>query len=430
MMSDLLWTLGIIALTVIVSIFAYLDRVYRELERVPTGRLRERLEAFEQKIEPRLGFDRRAASSLASLVTHLWLAALLAITLVAVLTHEHVMWHMVIELIFIVGTEIVVALHFVPSVLLARSGTRWLAAATPAIRVCYVIASPLETVVSLGRLLAELKEEHEPGGETAQEAAIEALMEAAQEEGLLEKDEARLIEQVVEFGDKRVKDMMTPRPDVAAISVSASVEDLRRLFIETKFSRLPVYEASLDDVLGIAYARDVMAISEREAPSRSVRELVRPVLMVPESKLGSDLLREMQLKKQQMAIVIDEYGLVAGLVTTEDLVEEIVGELGDEDRRQAPDVIREAPDVIVLRGSVGIEKMEEMLGVDLDRERTGDASTIAGLLNHLAGHVPRAGEVVTTDGLRFEILEANQRKVLRLRARRTPAVPASRPASS
>ncbi len=430
MMGGLAWTLGIIALTAVVSIFAYLDRVYRELERVPTGRLRQRLEAFEQKIEPRLGFDRRAGSSLASLVTHLWLAALLAVTLIAVLRHERVMWHAVLELIFIVGTEIVVGLHFVPSVLLARSGTRWLAAVTPAIRVCYLIASPLETVVSLGKLLAELKEEHEPGVEAEQEAAIEALVEAAQEEGLLEKDEARLIEQVVEFGDKRVKDMMTPRPDVIGIPASASIEDLRRLFIETKFSRLPAYETSLDDVVGIVYARDVMAISEREAPSRSVRELIRPVLMVPESKLGSDLLREMQLKKQQMAIVIDEYGLVAGLVTTEDLVEEIVGELGEEDRKQVPDVIREAPDVVVLRGSVGIEKLEEMLNIELDRERTGDATTIAGLLNHLAGHVPRAGEVVATDGLRFEILEANQRKVLRLRARRMPPVPASGSAAS
>ena len=319
---------------------------------------------------------------------------------------------------FIIGTEIVVALHFVPSVLLARSGTRWLVPITPLIHACFVVASPLETAVSLGKLLAELKEEHETGIEAGQGDAIGALVEAAREEGLLEKDEARLIEQVVEFGDKRVKDVMTPRPDIVAISASATVEDLRRLMVESKFSRLPVYENSLDDILGIVYGRDVMAIPDREAPRRVVRELLRPVLMVPETKMGSELLREMQLKHQQMAIVIDEYGLVAGVVTAEDLVEEIVGEIGEEDRRPVPDVIREAPDTLVLRGSVAIEKLEEMLGVELDRERTGDATTIAGLLNHLAGHVPRPGEIVDTDGLRFEILEANQRKVLRLRARR------------
>ncbi len=417
-MSALLWTLGVLALTVIVSVFAYLDRVYRELDRVPTGRLRERLEAFEETIEPRLKFDRRTAASLASLVTHLWLAALLAVTLTAVLRREPVMWHAVLELIFVIGTEIVVGLHFVPSVLLARSGTRWLEPIVPLIRACFVVASPLETAVSLGKLLAELKEEHEPGIGAEQDHAIGALVEAAREEGLLEKDEARLIEQVVEFGDKRVKDVMTPRPDIVAISASATVEDLRRLMVESKLSRLPVYENTLDDVVGIVYGRDVMAIPDREAPRRIVRELMRPVLMVPETKMGSELLREMQLKHQQMAIVIDEYGLVAGLATVEDLVEEIVGEIGEEDRRPVPDVIREAPDTLVLRGSVAIEKLEEMLGVELDRERTGDATTIAGLLNHLAGHVPRPGEIVDTDGLRFEILEANQRKVLRLRARR------------
>jgi putative hemolysin len=417
-MSAFLWTFGVLALTVIVSVFAYLDRVYRELERVPTGRLRERLEAFEETIEPRLRFDRRVAGSLASLVTHLWLAALLAVTLTAVLRREPVIWRAVMELVFIIGTEIVVALHFVPSVLLARSGTRWLEPIVPVIRACFVVASPLETVVSLGKLLAELKEEHETGIEAGQGDALGAFVEAAQEEGLLEKDEARLIEQVVEFGDKRVKDVMTPRPDIVAISASATVEDLRRLMVESKFSRLPVYENSLDDILGIVYGRDVMAIPDREAPRRVVRELMRPVLMVPETKMGSELLREMQMKHQQMAIVIDEYGLVAGVVTAEDLVEEIVGEIGEEDRRPVPDVIREAPDTLLLRGSVAIEKLEEMLGVELDRDRTGDANTIAGLLNHLAGHVPRPGEVVDTDGLRFEILEANQRKVLRLRARR------------
>jgi putative hemolysin len=388
-MTELLWTLGVVALTVAVSVFAYVDRVYRELDRVPTGRLRERLEAFEELIEPRLKFDRRTAASLASLVTHLWLAALLAVTLTAVLRRETVIWHAVLELIFIIGTEIVVALHFVPTVLLARSGTRWLAPIVPVIHACFVVASPLETMISLGKLLAELKEEHEPG-----------------------------LGVVVEFGDKRVKDVMTPRPDIVAISASATVEELRRLMVESKLSRLPVYESTLDDVVGIVYSRDVMAIPDRDAPRRIVRELIRPVLMVPETKMGSELLREMQLKHQQMAIVIDEYGLVAGLATVEDLVEEIVGEIGEEDRRPVPDVIREAPDTLVLRGSVAIEKLEEMLGVELDRERTGDAATIAGLLNHLAGHVPRPGEIVDTDGLRFEILEANQRKVLRLRARR------------
>lgn len=423
-MSSLAWTLGVLALVLIVSIFGTIDRVYRELERVPGGRLRQRLEAFEATIEPRLRFDRRTAAELASLATHLWLAGLLAVTIAAVLAREPAAWRGAIELVFIIAAEIVVALHLVPSFLLARAGTRWLLPLAPAIRATFVVASPFETAVSLGKLLAELKEEQEPGSGSKQDEAIEAIVEAAREEGLLERAEAQLIEQVVEFGDKRVKEMMTPRPDVVAIAAGASVEDLRRRLVETKYSRLPVFEGTLDDVVGIVYSRDVMAISDRDAPRRQVRELMRPAMLVPEAKYGSDLLREMQAKHQQMAIAIDEYGMVAGIVTVEDLVEEIVGEIGEEDRKPAPEVVRESGDSLVLRGSVAIEKLEELLGVELDPERTGESSTIAGLLNHLAGHVPRAGEVVDAAGLRFEILEANQRKVLRLRARRWPAASA------
>ena len=185
-----------------------------------------------------------------------------------------------------------------------------------------------------------------------QQQAIEAFVDAATEEGIIEQDEARLIEQVVEFGDKRVRDVMTPRPDVIAIRDSATLEELRELVVKTKFSRLPVYDKSLDDIIGIVMARDMLAIPDREAAHRTVRELMRPALFVPETKFGSELLKDMQRKNQQMAIVIDEYGLMAGIVTIEDLVEEIVGEIGEEDRAPSPDVVREPSGALVIRGSV------------------------------------------------------------------------------
>ncbi len=173
-------------------------------------------------------------------------------------------------------------------------------------------------------------------------------------------------------------------------------------------------------------ARDMLEVPDRDAAHRTVRELMRPALFVPETKLGSELLKEMQRKNQQMAIVIDEYGLMAGVVTVEDLVEEIVGDIGEEDRRPAPDVVRESGGSMVIRGSVPIDKVAELFGVQLDEssEQSG-ATTIAGLLNAVAGHVPRTGEVIDSDGIRFEVLEANQRKVLRVRARRVPASAAS-----
>jgi len=172
-------------------------------------------------------------------------------------------------------------------------------------------------------------------------------------------------------------------------------EALRKLVVETKFSRLPVYEGSLEDIIGVVFAHDLLQIAERDTASRRVRELVRPALFVPESKLGSELLKEMRQKNQHMAIVVDEHGSVAGIVTVEDLVEEIVGEIGEEDRRPAPDVIRESAGSLIMRGSVPVEKVGELLGIQLaaSPEHSG-ATTVAGLLNSVAGHVPRTGEVV------------------------------------
>jgi CBS domain containing-hemolysin-like protein len=171
----------------------------------------------------------------------------------------------------------------------------------------------------------------------------------------------------------------------------------------------------------------MLKIPEREAPHRYVRELVRPALFVPETKMGSELLKEMQRKNQQLAIVIDEYGLVGGIVTVEDLVEEIVGEIGEEDRPLAPDVVREPAGSFVLRGSVSLEKLKDLFGIEFGEspENTG-AATLAGLLNSVVGHVPLTGEKIDYDGLQFEVLEANQRKVLRLRARRAAGAAQSR----
>ena len=230
---------------------------------------------------------------------------------------------------------------------------------------------------------------------------------------------------MVEFSDKRVREVMTPRPDVVAITAAATIEQLRRLLVETKFSRIPVYEGDLEEIIGIVYARDLLQIPEREHARRTVRELTRPALFVPETKLGSRLLKEMQQKNQQMAIAVDEYGSVAGVVTIEDLVEEIVGEIGEEDRPPAPDVVRENDGSLILRGSVSLEKLRELFSVEVEMAHDQPAMTVAGLLNRVAGHVPAPGERIDCDGLRFEVLEANQRKVLRVRARKhaTPTQP-------
>jgi putative hemolysin len=417
-MPSLLYSIAVLALATGLVVFSYLDRVYRELGRPWTGRIHKHLDEFEADIEPRFHMERRSAALAFSLLARLWLVLVAAVTARGVIFFVPGTWEAALEMVVFLSAEVVIAMQFLPSLLLAGLSGNWVAPFVPFVRLFVWIIWPLQAILEFNVSILHLSEE-ETSEPVAEQQAIEAFVDAATEEGIIEQDEARLIEQVVEFGDKRVRDVMTPRPDVIAIRATATLEELRDLVVDTKFSRLPVYEKSLDDTQGIVMARDMLEVPDRDAGRRTVRELMRPALFVPETKFGSELLKEMQRKNQQMAIVIDEYGLMAGVVTIEDLVEEIVGEIGEEDRRPAPDVVRESGGAMVLRGSVPLDKIGELFGVTLDAAtQHSNATTIGGLLNALAGHVPRAGETIESDGIRFDVLEANQRKVLRVRARR------------
>jgi putative hemolysin len=414
----------VLMLTAGLPVFAYLDRVYRELGRVTTGRVHQHLDAFEAIIEPRLHMNRARAAATFNLLARLWLVLVATMTAHGITAFVVSNWEAAAEMIIFLGFEVFALMQFLPSVLLAGAPGNWTLPFLPLIRIAVWIVWPVQEILDLLVSVLNLGEE-EADTPVADQQAIEKFVEAATEEGIIEQEEARLIEQVVEFGETRVRDVMTPRPDVAAIPASASLEELRRLMIRTKYSRVPVYEKSLDDIMGIAMSRDMLEVPDSDAARRTVRELMRPALFVPESKFGSELLKEMQRKSQQMAIVIDEYGLMAGVVTVEDLVEEIVGEIGEEDRRPAPDVVRESGGAAVVRGSVPVDKIPDIFGVEFsEAAEHGNASTVAGLLNSIAGHVPRTGEIIEFDGLRFEVLEANQRKVLRVRVRPVAAAPA------
>jgi CBS domain containing-hemolysin-like protein len=423
-MEILLFMLGVVALIAGLVVFSYLDRIYRELGRVTTGRVHANLDIIEAEVEPRIGMERRSAALTFDLLSNLWLVLTALVSAEGVYQFVPPMLEANLELIFLLTAEILIGVHFLPYFLLTRTTGRWIVPVLPVLRIFIWAVWPLRAMVDVAVSLTHLAQDEEPESIAARrtgQEGIEALVEAAEEEGILKREHAELIEQMVEFGDKRVREVMTPRPDIVGIPASATIEQLRRVLVETKYSRIPVYDKSLDDVIGVAMGRDVLHIPEKEAPQRSVRDIARPVIFVPETKLGSHLLKELQQKRQQVAIVVDEYGSVAGLVTIEDLVEEIIGEISEEDRAPVPDVVREADGVVLLRGSVSLEKVGDLLGVELDRSaRDPGSTTIAGLLNAVAGHVPTSGEVVEYDGLRFEVLEANQRKVLRLRARRVP----------
>ena len=245
---------------------------------------------------------------------------------------------------------------------------------------------------------------------------IQAFIDVGEEEGILEESESELIQSIFEFSDKRVGEVMRPRPQIVAISAAATLAEARRLIIEAKYSRIPVYRDQIDHIEGILYVRDLLAALEDENTTTKVSQCIRPAYFVPESKPVRQLLEDMQKAKVQMAIVIDEYGGVAGLVTIEDIVEEIVGEIEDEDRAAASDreMVRSEDGSYLVDGATEIKKVELLFDKEIEAD---DFKTVAGLVINELGHVPVQGEKLRFKGLEFEVTEADNRRVNRLRLR-------------
>src|SRR5271156_4830442 len=419
--QNMAFIVRIVLLAIGLPIFSYLTLIYRESGRMTTGRVREHLEIFEAEIEPKLRINRRSGGRTFRILGHFLLAFLVLETTRGVVYFVPGKWESFVEFCVFLTLEVVIAMHFIPDTLLYRTDGRWLLPLLPLVRGAMWLVWPARVFLEGAESLARISEhEVEKTEEQRTEEGIEALVEAAEEEGIIEPEQADLIEQVVEFSDKRVREGMTPRPDIIAIAADASLEELHAKFVETKFSKMPVFEKTLDEIYGVVNAQELLHIADSDLPRRKVRELARPALFVPETKAGSDLLREMRQKGQPMAIIIDEHGSVAGLATVEDLVEEIVGESGNEGRPPAPDVVREADGGLVMRGSMDITDVEELLGVRFGGESYETGTTIAGLLSHVSGKVPAAGDKIEMEGFCFEVLEANQRKVLRLRISKLP----------
>jgi putative hemolysin len=414
-----LFALGVLLLASFLPVYSYLALIYRELGRMTTGPVHEHLDIFEAEIEPKLEINRRSAGRSFRILGHFWLAFLVLQTTRGVGIFVHGFWESVIELAAFIVLEVVIAMHFIPDMLLYRTTGRWLLPLLPFVRASLVLVWPVRVFLEGAESLARISEaETEKTEAQRTEEGIEALVEAAEEEGIIEPEQAELIEQVVEFSDKRVREVMTPRPDIVAISAGCTLEELHAKFTETGFTRLPVFEGTLDDILGIAHSQDLLQVADADLPKKQVRELMRPALFMPETKAGSDLLREMRQKDQTMAVIIDEHGSVAGIATMEDLVEEIVGESGSEATHPKLEMVREGSSSLVMRGSTAIGHVEEMLGVQFGENADETVTTIAGLLSHVSGKVPAPGERFDLEGFRFEVLEANQRKVLRVRAQK------------
>ena len=231
-----------------------------------------------------------------------------------------------------------------------------------------------------------------------------------------EQEERKLLQSVVEFGDTLVREVMTPRPDIVAVKSTASLSELRALFTEQQYSRFPVYGENLDDVLGFVFVKDLVTIAvEEDVPV--IERLMRPVYAVPETKRVADLLKEFQQKQIQSAIVHDEYGGTAGLVTVEDLLEEIVGEIRDEYDVESEPIVNEGDGSFVFDGTVGVDDVAERLQIEIERQ---GFETVGGYLLSRLGRVPRVGEILTVENVDVEILEGERRRIQRVRMRRRP----------
>jgi CBS domain containing-hemolysin-like protein len=419
----------VVLLAVIETLASYISRVYSEFGKILAREIEENLDAWEELIEPQLGLTREHAAICAAVLQQLALG-IIALEFGAVLFDRgpHFARPTSAEVAqAVLGVVLVVVFcnQLLPSLLFNRTRGRWAARLIWPIRLLLWLMTPITVFVRFFFSVAALAEEPASAQEEAA-VDVEALLEAGEEEGILEESDRDLVRSAVEFGDKLVREVMTPRPEVFAVPASTTLEQFLELLREHNFSRVPVYAASLDNVTGIAFAHDLLQIADEEARTRTVASIQRPAEFVPETKRGYELLREMQREKQHMRIVIDEYGGVSGLVTIEDLLEQIVGNIKDEHEEDAPpgsvnaEPQREPSGVWLVPGSFPVDQLPDLFGEQpglSGLDEAYEATTLGGLVSEIEGRIPLAGEVVLLEpmGLRIEVVASTGRRVERLR---------------
>jgi putative hemolysin len=405
----------IVLLCGLLVLSSYVERLYTESGKFLTREFQENIEAFEQLVEPRLSSASTRSALAIGLLVQLCTAAIAI--LIAYLLFSDKKWTVpeIIQAAVAIIVVIMVCNRLLPYVLFTRTRGFWLARFTPILKVLIYSMMPITLALGFGLSVAALAKTHEPEEHEHPSEAVEALIEAGQEEGILEESDRALIQSVVEFGDKTVREVMTPRPEIFAVPVDTTIEQFASALRGKPFSRVPIYVGNIDQIQGMVLAHDLIAIPANETRTTTVHKLMRPVVYVPVTIKTTELLREMQRDNMHLAIVIDEYGSVAGLVTMEDLLEEIVGEIRDE-HEQTTDIVPESDSTYVIRGNVDVDRLHELFDVRLDAH---EATTVGGLVSAIVGHIPKPGEVIEEDGLRFEVMESTDRRVDKVRVSRS-----------
>jgi putative hemolysin len=279
----------------------------------------------------------------------------------------------------------------------------------PAYVVLRFLSMPMSRILNTYIKLREKDENTgEPGDEDPNDQEMQAYLEIGEDEGILQEEDTKLIQSVVEFGTTLVREVMTPRTKIVACNENATIGELRETMVQHRHSRIPVFKDDIDHIIGVVYIRRLMAEYVKGMESDPITGLINPVLFVPGTKRVAKLLKELQERGDHAAIVIDEFGGVAGLVTIEDLVEEIIGDIRDEDEAKVSKIIEEGPRNYVVRGSTELSRLEELSGREFDNM---NCSTVAGLVMAYLGRVPAPGEVFDLKGISVRILDADRRRV-------------------
>jgi putative hemolysin len=328
-------------------------------------------------------------------------------------------------LLVFVAIFILVFEHVLPLLIVRRNPERVLAVLLPPFDVAARFLHPLTG--SLVRLVAAVPRRERPdtngtNGEPVEVQAGEAAQaEEAEAQGIIEGDERRLLQSIVDFGDTLVREVMTPRPDMVAIQAESTFDEVRAQFREQEYSRIPVYNENLDNIVGFVFIKDLIRLDPPESGTTpllpDLTRFIRPATFVPETKRVAEMLKEFQRQQVQIAIVVDEYGGTAGLVTIEDLLEEIVGEIRDEYDVETEPVIDEGDGSFVFSAKVNIDEVGDRLGIEIEPE---GFETVGGYVLTRAGRVPAVGETFETDGLQVEVLEAERRRIHKVRMRLAP----------
>jgi putative hemolysin len=404
----------------LLALVCVVQLLYLESMRLRTRDLPS-LKFFKDTLEDKLGMKTEQGAGTFSLIKHTLLVLLGALYFAWFADGSP--WNALVfgQAALSVWITMIAVSYVLPQLLYRRTAGHWLLPLVPLFRALAWIVRPFIAFLAFFYSLIDLADSGSSEEEPPTPAEnIDALITAGAEEGLIQEEDRKLIQSVVEFGDKVVREVMTPRPNIVAISADATLEELRQMVINEQYSRIPVYDQNIDQVIGFVHVRDMFEAEEAHRDTRKVRELVRPIKFVPETKPVNDLMRQMQQENTHMVIVVDEYGNTAGIATMEDLLEVIIGEIRDEHEPDS-DIAEDGHGGFIVSGNFDLDRVGDLFE-SFHREEEIESTTVGGLVSEWLGRVPRAGEVVERDGIRVEVLASDELRVSQVRISKSQAV--------